>query len=105
MRKTLICEKTLQDELRREYILKYFLLICSGESGEIYGVEVESMDDYGGREWDTLEGVSEKRKEVEQFISRLWSGDALPVELAALYDDFISEKEGEDACGALLPAC
>lgn len=105
MKKTLIYEKKLQDELHREYLLRYSLLIRSGASGEFYGVEVESVDAYGDREWDVLQGVSEKRKEAEEFISRLWRGDALPVELAALYDDFVSEKEEEKDCIAILPAC
>lgn len=88
--------------MHSEYILKYSLLIRSGASGKVYGVEIERLDAAGICEIDTLQGVSEKRKEVEHFLSRLWKGGALPVELAALYDDFISEKEEDRA--VMLPA-
>lgn len=105
MGKTLICEKKLRDELHREYILKYSLLIRSGESGKIYGVEIERMDAQGIPERDALQGVSEKRKEVERFIGRLWKGNAFPVELAALYDDFVGEREGAEVHKTVRPAC
>lgn len=105
MAKTLICEKKLRDELHREYILKYSLLIRSGESGKFYGVEIERMDARGVRERDALQGVSEKRKEAERFISRLWRGNAFPTELAALYDDFVGEREGAEVHRAVRPAC
>lgn len=102
MEKTLLYKKKLQDEMHGEYILKYSLLIRSGASGKVYGVEIECLDAAGICETDTLQGVSEKRKEVERFLGRLWKGGALPVELAALYDDFISEKE--ERYSRMLPA-
>lgn len=105
MKKTLICEKKFRDELCDEYMMRYSLLIRSGESGKIYGVEIERVDAHGIRESEALQGVSEKRKEVERFIGRLWKGNAFPVELAALYDDFVSEKEWAEECRTVLPAC
>ncbi|MGN0135838.1 DUF6514 family protein [Anaerotignum sp.] len=104
MKKILIGEKKIRDGLCKEYILKYSLLIRSGESGKIYGVEIERMDACGICEKDTL-GVSEQKKEVERFISKLWKGNALPIELAALYDDFVGEKEWKEDDEGILPAC
>lgn len=105
MKRILVYEKMLSEELWGRCSIKYFLLIHSGEFGRIYGVEIEKTDDSGSSERNAVLAISEKRKEAEEFLSRLWQGDALPVELAALYDDFISEREwAEDHC-TVLTAC
>ena len=62
------------------------------------------MDAHGILEKDMLYGISEKREDAEYFIGRLWKGGALPVELTALYDDFISEKEWQEE-NSVLAAC
>ena len=97
--------KKVQDEQHSGLILKYFLLIHSGECGKVYGVEVEKMDDRGFCESNMIYGISEKRKDVEKFIDRLWKGNALPVELATLYDDFVSERELGEEQSAVLTVC
>lgn len=105
MKRILIYEKMLSEELWGTCSIKYFLLIHSGEFGSIYGVEIEKTDDGGSSERDIVLAISEKRKEAEGFLSRLWQGDALPVELAALYDDFISEREWAEDHRTVLTAC
>jgi hypothetical protein len=47
-------------------------------------------------EKDAVEGLFEDREEAEEFLSRLAEGLALPVELIALCDDYISEKESKN---------
>ena len=93
MRKTLIYKKRLQDEMGREYILCYSLVIRAAEHGRVYGVEVEKTDEYGQQERELLYGVSERKEEAQYFLERLWRGSAVPTELDALYDDYIGEKE------------
>jgi hypothetical protein len=43
-----------------------------------------------------VEGLFEDREEAEEFLSRLAEGLALPIELIALCDDYISEKESKN---------
>lgn len=105
MKRILICEKMLSEELWGMCSIKYFLLIHSGEFGRIYGVEIEKKDACGNSERNAVLAISEKRKEAEGFLSRLWRGNALPVELAALYDDFISEREWAEDHRTVLTAC
>lgn len=104
MRKILICQKRFLDEDKKEYSLNYALLIRSGEFGKVYGVEIELYDDETFVEKDLLQGLSEKREEVEKFIRILWTGTALPVELSALGDDFIGAKEWLGDQGTTLVA-
>ena len=90
--KTMLYQTTCQDERKREYDLKYFLVTEQTEQGKVYGVEIEK----GGqdvREHQTVCGVSEQKEEVEQFLYRLFAGTAVPIELPALCDDFMSERE------------
>ena len=52
-------------------------------------------DPEGTVEEDSVEGICKNREDAEQFVFRLAEGIALPVELAALCDDYISERESE----------
>lgn len=104
MRKTLIYKKRLQDEMGKEYILGYSLVICAAEHGRVYGVEVEKTDEYGRQERELITGVSEEKEEAQYFLERLWRGAAMPAELDALYDDYIGEKEWQDVRG-IYAAC
>lgn len=105
MKRILFFEKVLSEGMQDACSIKYFLLIRSGESGRSYGVEIEKTDARGNRERDGVFGVSEERKEAEAFLGRLWQGSALPVELAALYDDFVSEREWAEDHQTILTAC
>ena len=104
MRKALIYKKKLQDEMGREYILCYSLVIRAAEHGRIYGVEVEKTDEYGWQERELIAGVSEEKKEAQYFLEKLWRGAATPAELDALYDDYIGEREWQDVRG-IYAAC
>lgn len=104
MRKTLIYKKRVQDEMGREYILCYSLVIRAAEHGRVYGVEVEKTDEYGRQERELIYGVSEQKEDAQYFLERLWRGSAMPTELDALYDDYIGEKEWQDVRG-IYAAC
>ena len=73
--------------------LEYFLLIRSAEQGRIYGIAIRKTDAAGNMEKELVEGLYESRNEAERFLFRLAEGLALPVELVALCDDYISERE------------
>ena len=91
--------KLYADSFRNEendvFQLEYFLLIRSAEQGKTYGVSIAMTDAEGTIEEDSVEGICKNREAAERFISRLAEGIALPVELAALCDDYISERESE----------
>ena len=91
--------KLYADSFRNEendvFQLEYFLLIRSAEQGKTYGVSIAMTDAEGTIEEDSVEGICKNREAAEQFISRLAEGIALPVELVALCDDYISERESE----------
>ena len=40
-----------------------------------------------------VSGLSDRQEEMEVFLQKLCQGDAFPVELAELGDDYISAKE------------
>ena len=84
--------------------LDYSLVIRSAEQGNIYGVAVKKTDSLGIQEEEIVEGLCENKDEAVQFLFGLAEGLALPIELTALCDDFISEREygkqmvGQTAC-------
>ncbi len=93
MEKMLFCEKQFLDENGREFRLAYWLVTRSVKRERTYGVAVEKTGAAGICECDTFCGLSQEREAVEEFLRRLCRGTALPTELAALCDDFISEQE------------
>lgn len=95
MEKMKLFTKSFTDEKNAVYQLEYALLIRSADGGKVYGIGIKKTDAAGNSESDQAEGLFENREEAEQFICRLAEGLALPVELAALCDDFISEREME----------
>lgn len=95
MEKMKLYAKSFTNEENAVYQLEYGLLIRSAEQGRIYGVSVKKTDAAGKQEEESVEGLCESREEAEQFLFRLAEGLALPVELAALCDDYIFEKEEE----------
>ena len=95
MDKVKLYSKSFENEEQMVYHLSYFLLIRSAEQGQIFGVAVQKEELSGMTEEDAVEGLFEDREEAEEFLSRLAEGLALPIELTALCDDYISEKENE----------
>ena len=95
MNKIHLYSKMFSDEEQSVFHLNYFLLIRSAEQGKAYGVSIAMTDAEGAVEEDSVEGICKNREDAEQFVSRLAEGIALPVELAALCDDYISERESE----------
>lgn len=104
MKKTVLYQKKLQDGCNRECTLCYSLVIHATESGKVYGAEIEKTDEIGQQESALIYGVSENKEDVQYFMRRLCLGSALPLELDALYDDFIGEKEWQES-GGISAAC
>ena len=96
MDKVKLYSKSFENEENMKFHLNYFLLIRSAEQGQIFGIAIHKTDDCGVTEEDAVEGLFENREEAEAFLFRLEEGLALPVELTALCDDYISEKENEN---------
>lgn len=88
--------KNFTNEETAVYQLEYTLLIHSGEQGRIYGIEIEKIDTCGNVEKEQVLGLCESREDAEQFLARLAEGLALPVELTALCDDFVFERESKE---------
>lgn len=95
MNKRKFYTRSFMNHEQAEFQLDYFLLIRSAEQGLVYGVAVQKTDASGNVEEDAVEGLFESAGEAEMFLFRLAEGLALPVELAALCDDCISELESE----------
>ena len=93
MEKVKLYSKSFENDEQGTFHLSYFLLIRSAEQGKIYGIEITKTDAAGNMEKDAVEGLCESRDEAEGFLFRLAEGLALPVALAALCDDHISERE------------
>ena len=91
MEKTKLYSRKYTDEDNRTYHLEYSLIAQPFVQATVYGVEI--LLDHEKREY--VEGLCENREEAEGFLRRLADGLAFPVELAALSDDFISEREYE----------
>ena len=95
MEKKLFFEKQFLDEneTEREFRLAYWFITRSAKRERTYGVAVEKTGAAGICEYDAFCGLSQEREDVEEFLRRLCKGAALPTELAALCDDFISAQE------------
>ncbi|MBQ8733662.1 MAG: hypothetical protein IJY76_04110 [Anaerotignum sp.] len=96
MEKMKLYTKSFTNEENAVNQLEYSLLVRSAEQGRIYGVAVQKTDSAGIQEEECVEGLCESREEAEDFLFRLAEGLALPVELMALCDDYIFEKEEEN---------
>lgn len=94
MERIAICRKTFLDEENRCYDLKYSMLLCSADGREFYGIEIAMRDSAGKVEKESSCGIFSCRADAEKFLRRLCAATALPVELGALCDDWISEREG-----------
>jgi len=95
MEKMKLFEKSFTNEKNAVYQLEYFLMIRSAEMGETYGVMIRKTGTGSVAEEDCVDGLCESREEAEQFLFRLVEGLALPMELTALCDDFIFERENK----------
>ncbi len=93
MEKKLFFEKQFLDENGREFRLAYWLITRSAKRERTYGVKKKKTGAAGICEYDAFCGLSQEREDVEEFLRRLCKGAALPTELAALCDDFISAQE------------
>ena len=98
MNKVKLYSKSYENEEQMLFHLSYFLLIRSAEQGQVFGIAVQKSDDSGVIEEDAVEGLFEGKEEAEAeaFLFRLAEGLALPMELTALCDDYISEKESKN---------
>ena len=97
MEKVKLYTKSFENEEQMIFRLNYFLLIRSAEQGQVFGVSVQKSDNSDVIEEDAVEGLFESRDEAEAFLFRLAEGLALPIELTALCDDYISEKEEQNS--------
>ena len=84
--------KHCEDVQKKAYSLKYFLLIDTTDRGTVYGIEIEK-EEPAVTEREMVRGLCAEREEAEKFLWKLWDGTAFPVELVALCDDFITERE------------
>lgn len=89
----LLFAKSFVNEIGTVHQLEYYLRVFPAEKGDVYGVEIRMTDADGRMETEQVSGLCEDRKETERFIGKLAEGLALPVELLALCDDFVSERE------------
>ena len=96
MNKIHLYSKMFSDEEQSVFHLNYFLLIRSAEQGQTFGVAVQKTDASDIAEEEAAEGLFEDREAAETFLFRLAEGLAMPVELLALCDDYIFEKEEEN---------
>ncbi|MBR4284415.1 MAG: hypothetical protein IKT48_06900 [Anaerotignum sp.] len=98
MEKVKLYSKSFENEEKMMFLLNYFLLIRSAEQGQVFGVAVQKTDGFGMVvEEDAVEGLFENKDEAEAFLFKLAEGFALPIELTALCDDYISEKEEQNS--------
>lgn len=93
MEKITICRGSFLDEQNRQYDLEYSMLIRSVGGKEFYGVEIVKRDKKGKVEAEQACCIFSQYAEAEAFLHRLCAATALPVELCALCDDFISEMQ------------
>lgn len=104
MERITICKNTFLDEQNRRCDLDYSMLICKDADGESYGVAIAKRDADGKTEEERFLGISLRPEQVQAFIRKLCRATALPVELAALCDDFISEEQLAGAQDAMPSA-
>ena len=97
MKKKKLYTKSFRNEENVVYQLEYSLTIRSAEQGRIYGMAIQKRDSVGNQEEEAFEELCENREEAEAFLFRLAEGVAHPIELTALVDDYVSEKEEEIA--------
>ena len=77
-----------------KFTLQYFLLVHPVPKGEnVYGVAIDKISGGQVLEREEVSGLSDRQEEMEIFLQKLCQGDAFPVELAELGDDYISAKE------------
>ena len=95
MEKLKLYTKSFVNEENVAYQLEYSLVIRSAEQGRTYGTAILKTDSAGNAEEELVEGLCENREEAEELLFRLADGLALPIELMALCDDYIYEKEEE----------
>lgn len=78
----------------QEIFTAHYYFFSQDQGNDIfYGVGIEKKKGNQVIEIECVEGLSEEKGEVEKFLYTLWVEQCLPVELVALCDDFISEKE------------
>ncbi|MBM6828218.1 hypothetical protein H9X85_01070 [Anaerotignum lactatifermentans] len=94
MEQTMIEQKQIADERNRFWTVRYWLLACPAEEdGLVFGAAIDRCNEERLVEREEVPGLSRQKEDVLLFLERLSRGDALPVELMALADDYISERE------------
>lgn len=93
MEKIMICRGSFLDEKNRRYDLDYSMLIRTVGGRKFYGPEIAKRDQAGEVEREAACCIFSRYEDAEAFLHRLCGATALPVELGALCDDFISETQ------------
>lgn len=94
MEQTMILQKQIADENNHAWRMRYWLLSSPVAEGEhVFGAAIDKCDGEQVVERDEVFGISQRKEDVLLFLDRLNYGDATPVELAALADDYVFEME------------
>ena len=96
MDRTKLYTKYFTTEEENVLQLDYFLVNRSVEQGQVYGVAVQKVNAAAVEE-TAEEFLTEDKGQAEKFLFRLAEGLATPMELSALCDDYISEKENKNS--------
>ncbi len=96
MKNTVLYLKQITNEEKQAFQLEYSLLVSEEEHQEIYGISIRKTDDSGHAETEAVKGLFEERKEAECFLEGLAKGEAFPMELVVLCDEYITERENGD---------
>ncbi len=93
MEQKIIQTKQIKDENDRIWTMRYWLLVHTAEGGEVFGAAIDQCAAEKIVERDEVLGLSERKEDAMLFLDRLCNGDAMPVELVALADDYMLEQE------------
>ena len=96
MNKAIYKSKNVLGENGEKFTLFYYLLSKEIKETQcnlftVYGVEVEKYKDGTFLESDKIDGISCNKDEVLNFIMNIANGNATPIALTELTDDFISQ--------------
>ena len=96
MDRTKLYTKYFTTEEQNVLQLDYFLVNRSAEQGQVYGVAVQKRNAATVEE-AAEEFLTEDKGQAEKFLFKLAEGLVTPMELSALCDDYISEKESKNS--------
>lgn len=94
MEQNVIRCRQIVDEYKNLFQMRYALLIHPNKDGDcVYGIAIEKCEGEKVLEREEIYGFSEQEEEAFSFFTRVSDGEAMPVELMALADDYITERE------------